>query len=100
VLDTNLKYVWNSALESLRTSDEWFIIGYSLPAEDLNIRSILTRAINARMTKPKINVVQYGMNAKVRYENLFGEVKYYQNGLNEHIVSMLEKKLNRSKPKI
>jgi hypothetical protein len=39
-----LRQVWSSALESLRTSHHWIIVGYSLPGEDIGIRSILMRA--------------------------------------------------------
>ena len=48
VRDTHLLNVWRSATEALRTATEWFIVGYSLPAEDLAIRSMLLRAFAAQ----------------------------------------------------
>lgn len=92
VSDTNLKYVWNSAVESLRTSSEWFVIGYSFPMEDLNIRSIFTRAINAHESKPRINVIQLGDEAKDRYKSLFGKITYYEKGLNRELIKLINKK--------
>lgn len=38
--DSNLYEIWKASLEALRTANEWIIIGYSLPAEDLNIKSL------------------------------------------------------------
>jgi len=87
VNDTNLKYIWNAALEGLRTSGEWVIVGYSLPAEDLNIRSILTRAYVGSERKPKVTVVQRGDSTKKRYEHLFGKFNFMPGGFNKYIES-------------
>jgi hypothetical protein len=48
VRNADLLYLWKNALEHLRLSPKWVIIGYSLPGEDLAIRSLLMRAYNAR----------------------------------------------------
>lgn len=40
IRDAHLLNVWRSATEALRTAKEWYIIGYSLPHEDLAIRSM------------------------------------------------------------
>lgn len=85
VSDANLKYIWNASLESLRTSTEWVIIGYSLPSEDLNIRSILTRAFVGSNTQLKVTVVQKSDSTKRRYEHLFGEVNFISEGLEKYI---------------
>jgi len=85
VKDPHLKYIWNGALESLRTSDEWVIAGYSLPSEDLNIRSILTRAFVGHERKPKITVVQLGDGSKKRYQQLFGQINFIGKGVGEFI---------------
>jgi len=88
---------WAAATEALRTAKEWTFVGYSLPSEDLAIRSLLFRAYNARglwadETKPieewqhrpppGITVVQKGDGARRAYELLFGRsVDYLGNGL-------------------
>jgi hypothetical protein len=88
---------WAAATEALRTAKEWTFVGYSLPPEDLAIRSMLFRAYNARgiwrdETKPidewkfrpgpRITVVQKGDGARRTYELLFGRtVVYVDNGL-------------------
>ncbi|MBK7123868.1 MAG: hypothetical protein IPH68_14415 [Chitinophagaceae bacterium] len=49
VKDTNLSQVWRNTLELLRTADEWVITGYSLPGEDLDIKSLFIRALKGRV---------------------------------------------------
>jgi hypothetical protein len=58
VRDANLLSIWNAALEDLRRADEWILIGYSLPSEDVAIRSILLRAFHTRTQDLRIRVVQ------------------------------------------
>lgn len=61
VRDANLLSIWNAAVEDLRRANEWILIGYSLPSEDIAIRSLLLRAFHTR-TKPRslrIRVVQF-----------------------------------------
>jgi hypothetical protein len=91
VRDANLNYVWSRAVEKFRTAHEWIIIGYSLPSEDLNIRSIMTRALHARRTKPKITVVQMNRDDndykyhKARFEAQFGKITYHRDGLEKYL---------------
>jgi hypothetical protein len=44
----------------MRTADEWIIAGYSLPPEDIAIRSILVRSYHGRRRSgaPRIRVIQ------------------------------------------
>lgn len=58
--DPQLLGIWQAALEELRTADRWVIVGYSLPAEDVAIRSLLLRAWDghANSRKPRVTVVQ------------------------------------------
>ncbi|MBU3742886.1 MAG: hypothetical protein FGM24_11505 [Candidatus Kapabacteria bacterium] len=48
VRDTALREIWRSAQESLRMADVWIFVGYSLPAEDVAIRSMIARARMSR----------------------------------------------------
>jgi hypothetical protein len=69
IQDTNLLLVWQRALEALRDSGVWYIIGFSLPPEDLAIRSILMRAYHARGYGdiPEVHVIQWdGLKGKDR----------------------------------
>jgi hypothetical protein len=72
IQDTNLLLVWQRALEALRDSHVWYIIGYSLPPEDLAIRSILMRAYHAHWHSdaPEVHVIQWdGLKGSDREAN-------------------------------
>lgn len=85
VHDANLRSVWRSALEWLRRSNRWVIVGYSLPPEDLAVRSLLLRAYHGRPRKPKVVVVQRGCDAKARYRALFPKCDYRTGGLEDFL---------------
>jgi SIR2-like domain len=93
VRDSNLLQVWKGALESIRHADQLIMIGYSMPAEDLAIKSIILRGINGRtrIGYPELDVVQYGDAAKPNYQNIFGDVfdekNYYAQGLKPYLES-------------
>ncbi|HSZ35255.1 MAG TPA: SIR2 family protein [Puia sp.] len=80
IRDPNLLQIWKAALEAMRTADKIIFIGYSLPAEDLAIKSIVMRALNGRDKKnrPEIHVVQHGTDSKGNYENIFGKNIYFE----------------------
>jgi len=46
---------------------------YSFPDEDLNIRSLFTRALASRSQPPFITAIQFGANpqTRIRYEAFF-----------------------------
>lgn len=58
--DPQLLGIWQAAIESLRTAQRWVIVGYSLPAEDVAIRSLLLRAwdSHAHPADRSVTVVQ------------------------------------------
>lgn len=93
--DAQLLQVWLSALEWLRTAKHWIIIGYSLPAEDIAIRSLFLRAWDghAENSKPKVTVVQRD-NARTKqiYEAFFpkNKLRYRQDGLRAFLDDQLE----------
>ncbi len=87
VKDSRLKYIWNAAQETLRTSDEWVIIGYSMPAEDLAIRSIFSRALAGHVSRPKITVVQNELANRKKYQNMFGKMRYMKGGMESYLKS-------------
>lgn len=81
----NLISVWQAALNWLRNADEWIIIGYSFPDEDLNIRSLFTRALASRRARPCVTAIQLGANQQIRmrYEAFFppGQMTFLDGGL-------------------
>jgi hypothetical protein len=83
VRDPNLLAIWQSALEALRTADAWTIIGYSMPPEDVAIRTLLVRAHSARSVPPRISVVERGPNPEVehRYRLLFPDLAFDEGGV-------------------
>lgn len=87
IRDSNLLQIWRSAVECIRQADKLVFVGYSLPAEDLAIKSVIMRGLNGRNPKQplEVAVVQKGLASKNNYLNLFGNVQYYQNGLQEYL---------------
>lgn len=83
--DANLLSVWRSAFEWMRTSEHWVLAGYSLPPEDLAVRSLLLRAYHAAEKKPKITVVQRGEDAAPRYRMLFPKCEYIGGEMKEFL---------------
>jgi NAD-dependent SIR2 family protein deacetylase len=56
IRDPSLLAIWNAALEDLRLADQWIFIGYSLPSEDVAIRSLLLRAFHTRKNRKRLRV--------------------------------------------
>jgi hypothetical protein len=81
--DSNILQIWRLSAEELRIADEWIIAGYSLPMEDFAIRSLFLRALHGRTKAPKIKVIQYGDDHRVKYEQFFGKgtFTYHSDGL-------------------
>lgn len=79
--EANLMSVWRSAFECMRKAKRWILIGYSLPPEDLAVRSLLVRSFSARKKPPEIIVVQKGGKARPAYKALFPKCRYFSDGL-------------------
>jgi hypothetical protein len=81
-----LQSIWRDAWLALRHAAEIYILGYSLPAEDLNARFTIRSAIrgNEKLERHKlrITVVNPDRNVYLRFARLVeGNVKYYESGL-------------------
>jgi len=88
IRDANLLQIWKCALEKIRTADQLIFIGYSLPPEDLALKSIIIRGVNGRSKERPLEVivVQQGDAAKNNYINLFGKnIQYHSRGLQEYL---------------
>jgi NAD-dependent SIR2 family protein deacetylase len=90
VRNPNLLTIWHSALEALRTADEWIVIGYSMPPEDVAIRAMLMRAYRGRPQPPRVRLVERGPNEEVesRYRLLFPELLFDSGGVEGFVASL------------
>jgi hypothetical protein len=93
IQDPNLLTIWRSALEAMRTATEWILVGYSLPPEDIAIRSIFLRAYHGRGrqgTVPNIRVIQKDRDKSMegRYRLLFPDCTFEYGGFEKFIGSL------------
>ena len=79
VQDPNLLSVWRSALAALRRAGRWILVGYSLPPEDVAIRTLLLRGFHARDYERRLDVVvvQKSIDAEARYRIMFPHLSAY-----------------------
>jgi hypothetical protein len=89
--DVILVEVWRNALAVLRRATTWFIVGYSLPPEDVAVRSILLRGRAARspLPAPRIVVIQKQKKEPelTRYGLLFPGNDYIAGGLENYVAT-------------
>lgn len=77
VRDTVLQEIWRSAQEAMRTADTWMFVGYSLPAEDVAIRSMIQRAfISRNHSKRKLSVHVYDVPKEQDKKPSAVEIRY------------------------
>jgi hypothetical protein len=93
--DPSLRAVWQASLEALRVAEEWILVGYSFPVEDLAIRSMFLRALSGRRQRPKITVVQRTSGEADRYAAYFKGVtsstedyQYFDGGLEAFVATI------------
>ncbi|MDX6614351.1 MAG: hypothetical protein QOD75_3537 [Blastocatellia bacterium] len=89
----NLISIWQQALSWLRTAEDWIVVGYSFPDEDLNIRSLFTRALASRREgPPNVTAIQFGGDeqTRMRYEAFFpnGKLTFLTGGLDAFLQSV------------
>jgi hypothetical protein len=86
----NVQAVWHAALEALRAAEEWVFVGYSLPPEDLAIRTLLLRAHRARPSPPEVTVVDRGQQPEVerRYRLLLPGLRFEPGGLEAFVAGL------------
>jgi hypothetical protein len=81
-----LQSIWRDAWSALRHAAEIYVIGHSLPPEDLHARFTIRSAVRGNEKfenhKLKIVVVNPDRNVYLRFARLVnGSVKYYESGL-------------------
>ncbi len=87
IRDPSLLSIWQAALEALRLAQRWVMVGYSLPPEDLAIRSLILRASRARKPPPAVELYDHGSQPQVeaRYRLLLQDVIYDGGGFKSYI---------------
>jgi hypothetical protein len=90
VRNPNLLTIWHCALEALRTADEWIVIGYSMPPEDVALRAMLLRAYRGRAKPPRVRLVELRQNEEVenRYRLLFPDLEFEGEGVEGFVASL------------
>lgn len=84
----HLGNIWAAAVQRLAEADEWNFVGYSLPQDDLHIRSLLIRALKMRRGTPTITFSNRAMESSSRQKfeaevvTVFGlnAVRFYHHG--------------------
>lgn len=79
--EMQLKQLVLSAVDYLSQARSVSIIGYSLPSEDLAIRSMFIRGMRANKFQPKVEVFQVSDEARGRYQAFFPQMEYFETGL-------------------
>lgn len=87
IRDPSLLGIWQATLEAMRLAQRWIVVGYSLPPEDLAIRSMFLRASRGRTTAPAVELYEQGARPEVeaRYRLLFNQVTYDSGGFETFI---------------
>jgi hypothetical protein len=87
IRDPSLLSIWQAALEAMRLAERWVIVGYSLPAEDLAIRSMFLRASRGRRTPPRVDIFDVGAHPEIeqRYQLILKNVSYDGGGFEKFI---------------
>lgn len=78
--EAQLRQLQLAAIHLLHQARRLFIVGYSLPTEDVTIRSIFIRGMQGATKGVKVFVYQIDHEALPRYAALFKEFSYSVNG--------------------
>jgi NAD-dependent SIR2 family protein deacetylase len=90
--DVNLRATWQASLEALRISDNWIVLGYSLPEEDTAIRSLFIRAARGRSTPTNISIFELNPEVEHRFATLFTKVMFNSCGISAFVEQFIERR--------
>jgi hypothetical protein len=79
--EAQLKQLVLSAIDYISQATSISVIGYSLPSEDLAIRSMFIRGMRANRFQPRVKIYQISNDAKQRYQAFFSNMDYLTTGL-------------------
>lgn len=90
IRDPSLLAIWQAALEAMRLAQRWVVVGYSLPPEDLAIRSLFLRASRGRTAPLAVELYEHGNKPEVeaRYRLLLPNVEYDGGGFEKFIAGL------------
>ena len=76
--------VWSLAEQAIAKADQIIFIGYSMPLDDYEIKSMFLRGISRNINRPIINVIDKFPQIKDNYEKVFGLVGFSELGFAEY----------------
>lgn len=85
--EAQLKQLVLAGIEYIRQASSVTIIGYSMPSEDLAIRSMFIRGMRANKNQPKVKVFQISDAEAERYRAFFPKMDYFTSGLDGFLKS-------------
>ena len=90
-----IREVWSLAEQAVANTQEIIFIGYSMPMDDHEIKSMLLRGIAKNKTKPAIIVIdkcpkndrekQENIQYRINYEKVFGLIEYRACGFAQYV---------------
>ncbi len=82
-----LKGIWRRVEQAISCAEQVIFVGYSLPEADMEIKCLLLRGIARNARCPEISAVDLDKSGKIerRYEELFGKVKYFDEGFEKYL---------------
>jgi hypothetical protein len=87
----HLLTIWREALEALAKASHWIFIGYSLPPDDVAIRTLLLKARCVRKDiggqKPRVSIVtgSSGEQTRSRYLGIFADVELFEGNFGQFV---------------
>jgi hypothetical protein len=87
----HLLTIWQGALLALATASHWIFVGYSLPSDDVAIRTLLLKGRCVRKDlggdAPRVTVVsgRRGEETRIRYLGLFADVELFKGNFEEFV---------------
>jgi hypothetical protein len=87
----HLLTIWREALLALASASQWIFIGYSLPADDVGIRTLLLKGRCVRKDiggKPPAVTIVTGSNGeatRARYLGIFADVKLFEGDFGQFV---------------
>ena len=90
--NVHLLIIWREALVALATASQWIFIGYSLPTDDVGVRTLLlkTRCVREDLKRaaPRVTLVTGSKSAEetlARYRGIFRDVERFPGNFEEFV---------------
>ena len=90
--NVHLLTIWREALLKLVESSHWIFIGYSLPADDVGIRTLLLKARcirnDMKLKRPRVTIVtglRRGEETRARYQGIFPDPELFKGNFGDFV---------------